>query len=234
VQTAVIAFGKVALAGAGELGIMPSAREKQNLGGLDSMSSKLGTAVLQASLDALRSAYGKQGEAAGGVLDDFRRLRFDLQEVEDRWWTEGASESPEQLQARAAEFVAQLLYSPHRVVVVVGHSHFFRAVFRDHISSVFRAESPRLARELSEGKLSNCGIARVDLEMSPSGISNGVIRSVQLVLGSTIEADRAHGLAACCACAGQPAMSDRITRDEDQAYQIGGTTSDSIEGATVL
>mmetsp|Transcript_9759 Transcript_9759/g.28868 ORF Transcript_9759/g.28868 Transcript_9759/m.28868 type:complete len:517 (+) Transcript_9759:55-1605(+) len=196
VQTAVIALGPTLTqpGGLGELSLMANAREKLNLGGLDSRSTKLGADVLQSSLDELQLLY--HGEEAG-VLDMFSQLRFDTREVQDCWWSEGAAEPKKLLEERMREFMCQLLYSRHRCVVVVGHSHFFRSVFRDYMCEMFSAQNPGLVRELTSKKIMNCGVARVELDPS-RGVSGGPIIGVELVLGTTMDADGISGVLACC------------------------------------
>eukprot|EP00928_Gymnodinium_smaydae_P099891 TRINITY_DN9656_c0_g1_i4.p1 TRINITY_DN9656_c0_g1~~TRINITY_DN9656_c0_g1_i4.p1 ORF type:complete len:516 (-),score=118.16 TRINITY_DN9656_c0_g1_i4:49-1596(-) len=83
VQTAVIAFGDVALTeGPNELLLMANAREKQNFGGLDSSSTKLGDEIVQAARVELEVLYRGQDDSC--ALDAARRLRFLTREVDDR------------------------------------------------------------------------------------------------------------------------------------------------------
>lgn len=117
-------------------------------------------------------------------------MRCDTSEVQDRWWCEKHSESETQLQARLHEFMSQLLYSPHANIIVVGHSHFFRAVFREFLSAEFRAQKPELARDFSSMKLMNCGVARLDLDPR-RGLTGGPILSAESVLGSELIRDGA-------------------------------------------
>lgn len=175
---------------------MANAREKLNFGGLDTRSTKLGADILQRVLDELNAAYKGQQT---NVLETFKQLRFDTQEVQDRWWCEGTSEAPAQLQVRLMEFMSQLVYSPHRTIVIVGHSHFFRSVFRKFLSQGFRQKRPKFACDVSSMKLMNCGVARLEIDPS-QGLSGGPVIDVELVLGTELIPE--GGLLSCCVSPG--------------------------------
>jgi len=113
------------------------------------------------------------------------------------------AESKSEMQARLEEFIAQLLYAPQRSIVVVGHSHFFREVFRHFLSEEVKAEEPKLTASLSKKKLMNCGVARLELDPG-KGVAGGPIVGVQLVLDTTMDSDGGV-LAACCAAPGAEA-----------------------------
>jgi len=184
VQTAVLALGPSLTepGGLGEVAFMPNAREKHNFGGMDTVSKKTGVSILYSVLDKLRSLTG---ELKNDVVDTFAKLHFDISEVEEQWWTAGSSESSAQVHARTKEFMAQLLYSPHRSAVVVGHSHFFRSVISKYLAEEFKTKEPSLSQLASANKLMNCGV--LCLELDPlKGLDNGPITDMKLILGSEI------------------------------------------------
>lgn len=196
VQTAVIALGETMTTedSRGEMVLMATAREKQNFGGLDSKPEMMGAAVIQRTLEELQTLY--RGEsAAREIIETFSKLRFDAQEVRDTWWHDGLSEPAPRVQERLQEFMSQLVYSPHRTIVVVGHSHFFRAIFKRFASPAFKAKEPALARRLGEEKLSNCGVAR--LELDPKSPDCPIV-GVKLVFETTLVSDK-RALPSCCA-----------------------------------
>lgn len=195
VQTAVIALGTMIEndEGLAEMVLMANAREKQNFGGLDSRPTEIGVGVLQKALDQLRLLYKDDEDA---IVKTIAQLRFDVEEVQDIWWHEGAVESAAQVEARMDEFMLQLLYSQHRSVVVVGHSHFFRSVFKRFLSADLWAKQPELARNVTKLKLINCGVARLDLDPM-KGLTGGPIVGLELVLDTTLDMD--GGILACCA-----------------------------------
>jgi len=128
------------------------------------------------------------------VLKHFSKMTFDTQEVQDTWWCQDAAESAAALNDRAQEFMSQLLYAPHRSIIVVGHSHFFRAVFKKFLSDDFRKHNPALAQQIASMKLPNCGVARAELD--PSKGLNGPITRVELVLQTELVAESSS--MACC------------------------------------
>ncbi|CAK0849089.1 unnamed protein product [Prorocentrum cordatum] len=196
VQTAVILLGSLVKADQGprELVLMANARERQGLGGMDTRSRKIGLKIVESSFDSTKLLYAnhKCANVDDDVKEVFKPLRFDVLEVLDRWWCETTKESDAQMQERLREFMAQLMYSPCRTVVVVGHSLFFREVFRVFLSKEFADGSPELARALRGSKLANCGVACLHLEPA-RGLADGPITHVELVLGSQVESARAEG-----------------------------------------
>jgi broad specificity phosphatase PhoE len=198
VQTAAISFGPLVmkLNDLNEIVLMANARERKNWGGADSRSTCLGNDVPRHALEELRKLYPPSSDNAG-VVDTFTKMRFDTQEVQDNWWCEGSSESPTELAARLQEFMAQLIYSPHKTAVVVGHSHFFREVFRNFLAEELKNSKADFCHDLCNMKLSNCGVIRVDLDPR-RGIEGGPIVRADLVLQSRLVVDQRLGAKVCC------------------------------------
>lgn len=197
VQTAVVGFRKVlSEPTTGELVLMANAREKQNFGGFDSQPMAIGSGVIKRTLDELVLLYQDQNRVKG-MVNAFRKLKFDTQEVEGRWWNPVAAESDAEVKTRLHDFMAQLKHSSHRNIVVVGHSHFFRAVFKEFLADSFKEKQQDFAHQLSTLKLCNCGVARLDLD--PSITSGGPITNAELLLGTTLT-----GAGGLCNCSGPP------------------------------
>jgi len=199
VQTAVISLQEVFRQPKNrkEVVLMASAREKQNFGGLDTKSTSTGKDIVQRSLKELRSIY-KEDERALNVLAIYKQLRFDAQEVSSQWWHGDAKESAGQLEIRLNEFMSQLLYTPHQVLVVVGHSHFFREIFRRYLSMEFRCQNPEFVSALQRGKLMNCGVAM--LQLDPDCNQTGPITSVKLVFNTELLPPKSRLRRWCCCC----------------------------------
>eukprot|EP00439_Symbiodinium_sp_Y106_P071310 s508_g12.t2 len=139
-QTAIIAYGPLlekAKLGRNELVLAPNCKEKQNFGGLDTVCTKLGEEILQSSQEELRVLYSRL-EKDKFIVDAFRQLRFDVEEVQERWWPEGQAESTGQLKARMREFMYQLLFSSQESLVIFGHSLFFQQLMREFLSDDVR------------------------------------------------------------------------------------------------
>lgn len=198
VQTAVIALQPVFKKSDAvtDIVFMSAAREKQNLGGMDTKATAVGADIVQKSLHETRTLY-KDSEDKSVELS-FRSLAFDIQEVEETWWHQGAKESKEDVEARLHEFMSQLLYSPHDTIIVVGHSHFFRAVFQEYLSDAFLSMRPGFAERLKSGKLMNCGVARVVLD--PGLVPDSPIADVELVLDTDMIPHRQGFIARTCSC----------------------------------
>jgi len=203
VQTGLIALGPSQAASGGEFVLMATAREKQNLGGFDSMSNRKGTEILHGTVEGMKRLYGTQPDKLRECVDTFKKVNFDVHEAEEDWWCEGTSDSSEMLHHRLQEFMAQILYTPHETAVVVGHSHFFRSVFKSCLSEEFGAVNKTLAKDIVTKKLCNCGVVKMQLDPR-RGVEGKPIISLELVLGTTLDSDGGmrDQLNACCAAPG--------------------------------
>lgn len=90
---------------------------------------------------------------------------LDVTEVQRRWWLSGA-EDLAALDGRIATLLEQVEHSPDDSIVIVGHSHFFRQLFRNHLSSALRSNSPALASTLCDAKLTHCAVACCDVNFA--------------------------------------------------------------------
>ena len=64
-----------------------------------------------------------------GEVLSLANAKVDPREVMEDWWNESA-ENEASMNARLCEFVHQLEHEPADKIIVVGHSHFFRAFFK--------------------------------------------------------------------------------------------------------
>lgn len=214
IQTAVIGLGPGLLGSeaeeAGELMLMGSAREKQNFGGRDSMSTKTGADILRNAHRELCDLYNEDPDDQEEIDRVFGRLRFDVRDAEEEWWCPENSDSKKELGHRLDDFISQLLYTPHRTAVVVGHSHFFREVYRKFLSAEWERSNVKFSKELKQGKMDNCGVVRVELDAARE-LSDGPIVSAELVLGSKQISDGGNPLLkACCEAPSAPSEMDEL------------------------
>jgi len=203
----------------GEFMLMGSAREKQNLGGLDSMSTKIGAEILQHTHRELGELYGRRSDDGINISRIFNGIHWDVADAEEDWWCFNQSDSKEDLTYRLEDFMSQLLYTPHRKAVVVGHSHFFREVFKTFLSKDLpKAKTTTFTRD----KMDNCGVVRLELDPT-RGFTEGPITSIKLVLDSEMLPDGKGGmLSSCCTAAPEVGNVDiRIDKhfDENEAQQ---------------
>jgi broad specificity phosphatase PhoE len=102
---------------------------------------------------------GAARSAVGGVpLDDA--------EVRSRWWSAGpeVASGVGGVGQRLYDLMDQVKYAPSEVVVLVGHSHLMRELLKAQISERFAQREPQLCADLRKLKLSNCGVARLELD----------------------------------------------------------------------
>merc|ERR1712125_158752 len=101
------------------------------------------------------------------------------------------------------EFMSQLIYSPHRVVIVVGHSHLFREILREYQAPGFsRGPKAALAAEVGRHVLCNCGVAKVELDTTETPATP--IVDIELVLGTACVHKKALCAAPSMTCCAAP------------------------------
>lgn len=171
--------------GARSVQLNPNAREKRNFGGKDSSGKHVGdeiTADLERSMYELYPAAGKAEELlrwpwaastpctctctactaptqhAHCTCNAYARPQLDLELVQTQWWL-GQKEEEAHVVARTDELLAQLRYCEATSIVLVGHSHYFRELFRNFMPETAQSAAPELLKK----KLSNGGMVAVDL-----------------------------------------------------------------------
>ena len=72
-----------------------------------------------------------------------------LPQVEEEWWTKGAdAEKHESMEERMDELLYQTEHCPSDKIVIVGHSHFYRELFRRHIHPAYYQRDAEFCRFL--------------------------------------------------------------------------------------
>lgn len=137
--------------------LKPVLREKKNLGGLDTIGSRRG----QACVDRALRSFGRSVTHA--ELAGMRRVEVDTSEAERRWWNTGV-ETRRAVRRRIRRLLAKIQASPHQSIVLVGHSHYFRELFRLCLNAGCISEEQ--AEVLRREKLGNCDVARCELDFS--------------------------------------------------------------------
>jgi len=139
--------------GARSVQLNPNAREKRNFGGKDSSGKHVGDEI---TADLERSMY--ELYPAAGKAEELLRPQLDLELVQTQWWL-GQKEEEAHVVARTDELLAQLRYCEATSIVLVGHSHYFRELFRNFMPETAQSAAPELLKK----KLSNGGMVAVDL-----------------------------------------------------------------------
>jgi len=159
--------------------LAPNAREQLNPGGADSAGIAIGGEQVRArvttSLNELVGA-ATSAEVMTTALNDL--------EVQCCWWSL-VPESNDAVRQRVEELLCQIRYLPQERMVLVGHSHLFRSLFSAQLQPQFAEREPTLAANLCALKLSNCGVACLDLDLS-AGADEPTITNVLLLLGTSL------------------------------------------------
>ena len=71
--------------------------------------------------------------------------------------------------------------------MLVGHSHWIRELFRTNLHPSVADADPTLAAQLHSRKLSNCGVARLELDFgAQDAASDRSVVGVRLLAGTTL------------------------------------------------
>lgn len=141
--------------------VKADAREKRHRFGYDSVGKACGSDIVRRTREELMEAY----QCETSAIENLDTLVLDLKEVQEPWWAT-SGESKDQVALRSDEFMKQLLNSPHKRIIVVGHSHFFRELFKNHQNESFKEAKPELAATISQEVIQNCGVVKVLLDTS--------------------------------------------------------------------
>ena len=142
--------------------LCPSVRERRNGAySRDNVGGGVGEALRSLACDRLARLK------ADGV-DSMRKAaeRFDMAEVQSKWWT-ARKEPASAVSARASALLGAMLDSEHSAFVVVSHSQFLRRLLAEHLPDDGCGENgpSGMARAMRKAKLPNCGVVCCTLEM---------------------------------------------------------------------
>ena len=140
-----------------------NAREKKNLGGLDTVGACCGEECVTRAISKLEEV-APDGEFAQ-LRESCLELEIDTSEAAEPWWTNGVESKPEATK-RIAELLKQIQFCEHDVIIVVGHSHFFRTMFQRFLHADVQRRAPELAARLKQEVLPNCGVACCELDFT--------------------------------------------------------------------
>jgi len=141
----------------------PNLREKRNVGGKDSSGKWVGEKITTGVHAELTKLLGDEPERAAAL----KTVPLDLAYVHTRWWL-GSKESSDGVRERVEELLHQVRFDPAPSQVLVGHSHYFREMFRHFAAPdctlTDGAGHPLPADQMGSKKLSNAGVARCELD----------------------------------------------------------------------
>jgi broad specificity phosphatase PhoE len=178
IETALIGLHPI-LANAKSLRLCANAREKRNLGGRDTSGTAKGEAEI---IHRLHTVLAQQ-RVQEADIDRYLSVRLDTTEADNRWWND-SRESASAVQERLAEFLRQMLYLREERIIVVGHSHFFRALIQQGLSLSANVVGVNRA-DLFLKKLMNCGVLAATLDFRKG--ADRPIAEVELLFDTVLE-----------------------------------------------
>ena len=139
-------------------------REKKNIGSFDTVGQFSGDKIAPHVSKCLRED-GKDMDAE--KINKVTKVQIDPNDAKDEWWTRlEVAEKPADIKSRWEYLFNYLRYATpdDKVIVLVGHSHFFRALCQEYISKEYRAKDPEWTNMVSKGKLDNASCLRCTLK----------------------------------------------------------------------
>lgn len=158
-----------------QLRLMKEIRERRNRGGRDTIGTRRGSAVKVKVKTWLAKKMGDNFACEyDGILDS-----IDYSDVQGQWW-DVREETGRAVSQRMGLFVEELCSVPQGLtpIIAVGHSHFFREMFRRY------AGHGEGAKEFKHKVISNCGVVAVTFEFPPGGMPR--ITSQRLIFTSSL------------------------------------------------
>jgi len=159
IQTALVGVSPI-LTRTRSLRLCRNAREKRNRGSRDTTGTAMGEVEITSRV---RSAFAGAGEDADKIAR-YTSVALDDTEAADRWWN-SSKESASAVRKRIDEFLVQLRFLREERIVVVGHSHFFRALIQQHLRPDAKLRGASKEQLLAK-KLMNCGVLKLTLDFN--------------------------------------------------------------------
>ena len=190
-QTALVALEPVLRQPSRKLEIKLNVREKKNFGGLDSIGRVCGAECYQRALSELRSLDDSDGGPSAVDVDALSSLTVDPAEVAEEWWVSEGAEDSKSLDDRLSELLHQIEHADAERIVIVGHSHYYRAFFKRFLHPAFFQRDAGLAKTLQTKSVPNCCVLSCELDFS---LRPYPVRNVAEIhfnpVGSTDKADK--------------------------------------------
>lgn len=191
IETAVIALRDIVLNSTGELVVMKEAREQRNYClSVDTGGIAVGDQIKQRVEEELAELYGVTADggndkAGASPVPELGKIRLDVSDVQDEWWSSSA-DSDEDVVKRMETFMELLRQQSGAATIVVGHSHFFRRVFRTYLSERAAQEFPDIGLSLQANVIPPSGIVGLRLDVSKDAGKKCILEAVPL-LGTKLQ-----------------------------------------------
>jgi len=129
-------------------------------------------------------------------LDWYEDIEFDVTSVQDEWWGPFGGDSEEDHQQRIQGFLTRLHAARDKVCIVVGHSHFFRSIFRECLQDNEKTKMLGIGASLRAHPLPYCGVVGLRFEWSNDAKGN-IVEAVPLLSTNLLES-KVRGEICCC------------------------------------
>lgn len=169
--------------------LLRNLREIKNFGSFDTVGEHMGA-------DIEKNVFSKLSRDLGELaIPDLFDVEINPYDAMDTWWTPlQEKENKERVQLRFTHLWSFLRFGTSaETAILVGHSHFFRHMLREHISPEFRRREPGWTHELDTCKLENAACLRVVVEWDTTlnPMAHPVIQNAELVFGTKLSSNKA-------------------------------------------
>jgi len=187
-------------ANAGRLRLLSDAREyKSSVASFDCIGAAVGPKIVGRVVEETQKAYnGAAASMPPNAVprqegDGISALALEYNDCAQVWWTTTTESDAGTFETRIEEFLNYIRYQPEDSIVVVSHSYFIRALFKNYthqhaldqnatLPNVKYGESYQVA-DLGHLKLENCGVVAMNLDFS----TTTPIMGAKLLFGSRLE-----------------------------------------------
>jgi broad specificity phosphatase PhoE len=112
----------------GGIHLMSNLRESKKIGGLDTAASTCGE-------DIRKRAEKKIVDKHPDMESELAKIKWDFNDTYEKWWTE-YYDGKEEILRRFEDVFELIRYIPQETIILVGHSLFFQAFFRNYLGDV--------------------------------------------------------------------------------------------------
>lgn len=172
------------------LSLLRNIREVKNFGSFDTVGRFTGQDIRNHVEDTLTKDMGAERS---------RKLMMpaiDCNDAVGSWWTPlEVKENKDDVRARFRDVWSFLHYGTTAdIIILVGHSHFFRFMMNEYMSKGYRRQEPEWSEKLAACKLDNGACLRVTVEWEnlEDPMADPVVTNARLVFGSRLIEESAH------------------------------------------
>lgn len=162
-QTALVGLEPLLTRPGAVLQLRANVREKKNWGGLDSIGRVVGVQCRERAVAELSELDVTEGGPTPTEVKKLRQIQVDHTEAAEAWWSEGV-ETEKEVDQRLGELLYQIQHSTASTIIVVAHSHLFRAIFKRFLHPTVFHRHAKLAQRLQTQSVPNGTV--LDCEMA--------------------------------------------------------------------